>query len=120
MTEKQGQLSNSQASAIAQRANEIIQNNQELSLQDKQLQSSTLSSLLSSLVGRESNIADLTGYYNGQPTLARDQYNTGTELDQAALTGNYQGEPTLDAMQLKINQTNQTINNALSAVELTG
>ena len=120
MTEKQGQLSNSQASAIAQRANEIIQNNQELSLQDKQLQSSTLSSLLSSLVGRESNIADLTGYYNGQPTLARDQYNTGTELSQAALTGNYQGEPTLDAMQLKINQTNQTINNALSAVELTG
>lgn len=94
MTEKQGQLSNEQIQAIAQRANTLIQNDAEMSLQEKQLRSSTLSNLLSSLIGREANLADITGTYQGQPTLA------GRAFDLQAST--------------------QALNNALNTVESLG
>src|SRR5690606_3265438 len=89
MTEKQGQLSNEQIQAIAQRANTLIQNDAEMSLQEKQLRSSTLSNLLSSLIGREVNLANITGTYQGQPTFANQQFQTETALREGELTGIY-------------------------------
>jgi hypothetical protein len=82
MTEKQGQLLNDQIAAIAQRANQLIINDREMSLQEKQLRSNTLNSLLSSLIGREANIADFTGYYGGQPTMASKVFDLQARTSQ--------------------------------------
>jgi hypothetical protein len=111
--EKQGALSNDQISAIATRANQLIQDDRTLTLQEKQLQSDTLQGLLNSLIGRESSIADLTGYYNGVPTFDREQFNTQTGLNEGQLTGIYNGSPTLEAR-------NSAIDNALNSVQTMG
>lgn len=113
MTEKQSQLSDEKAQAIATLASTIQQNNNSLSLQQAQLQSDTLSNLLSQLIGKQVSTAELTGKYNGTNTLARDQYETNTKLSEADLTGKYNGQDTLAA-------TNQKISQALSSVELLG
>ena len=113
LTEKQGKLSNEQIAAIAERANTLIQNDAEMSLQEKQIQSNSLNSLLNSLIGRETNISNLTGYYNGKPTLEREQYNTDKELAEADLTGNYQGQETIASL-------NARISNALNSVSVMG
>ena len=120
MTEKQGQLSNDQISAIAQRANQLIENDQEMSLQEKQLRSNTLNSLLSSLIGREANIADFTGYYGGQPTLANQKFQTEKEFGEADLTGNYQGQPTMASKAFDIQARTSQITNALNEVSTLG
>lgn len=113
MTEKQGSLSNEQAAAIANRANTLIQNDAELSLQEKQLQSTTINNLLSQLIGKQISTAELTGYLNGQNTLDRDKYDTDTKLQEGQLTGKYNGQDTLAATQTKISSI-------LSAVEMAG
>lgn len=113
MTEKQGKLADEKAAAIASLASTIQQNNDSLSLQQAQLQSSTLNSLLSQLIGREVSTAELTGIYNGQNTLARDQFNTNTSLSEGQLTGSYKGQPTLEA-------TSQNLSRVLNSVELMG
>jgi len=120
MTEKQGLLSNEQISAISERANQLVQNDQELTLQEKRLKSNTLSSLLSSLIGRETNIADLTGYYNGQETLDREKYNTDTDLAEGDLTGNYNGQETLASKTFNLQSETSRLNNALNAVSTVG
>jgi len=120
MTEKQGQLSNDQIAAIAQRANQLIKNDQEMSLQEKQLRSNTLNSLLSSLIGREANIADFTGYYGGQPTLANQKFQTEKEFGEAELTGYYRGQPTMASKALDIQTRISQITNALNQVSAFG
>ena len=120
MAEKQGQLSNEQIRAIAERANALIRNDAEMSLQEKQLHSNTLNALLSSLIGRESNLANITGYYRGNPTLARQQYETNTALQEGALTGTYQGQQTLAGKTFDLQASTQALNNALNTVESLG
>ena len=120
MTEKQGQLSNDQIAAIAQRANQLIKNDQEMSLQEKQLRSNTLNSLLASLIGREANIADFTGYYGGQPTLANQKFQTEKEFGEAELTGYYRGQPTMASKALDIQARISQITNALNQVSAFG
>lgn len=120
MTEKQGQLSNDQIAAIAQRANQLIKNDQEMSLQEKQLRSNTLNSLLSSLIGREANIADFTGYYGGQPTLANQKFQTEKEFGEAELTGNYKGQPTMASKAFDLQTRISQITNALNQVSAFG
>jgi len=120
MTEKQGQLSNDQIAAIAQRANQLIENDQEMSLQEKQLRSNTLNSLLSSLIGREANIADFTGYYGGQPTLANQKFQTEKEFGEAELTGNYKGQPTMASKAFDLQTRISQITNALNQVNAFG
>jgi len=120
MTEKQGQLSNDQIAAIAQRANQLIVNDQEMSLQEKQLRSNTLNSLLSSLIGREANIADFTGYYGGQPTLANQKFQTEKEFGEADLTGNYRGQPTMASKVFDLQARTSQITNALNQVSALG
>lgn len=120
MTEKQGQLSNDQIAAIAQRANQLIKNDQEMSLQEKQLRSSTLNSLLASLIGREANIAEFTGYYGGQPTLANQKFQTEKEFGEAELTGYYRGQPTMASKALDIQTRISQITNALNQVNAFG
>jgi hypothetical protein len=113
MTEKQSQLTDEKAQAIATLAGTIQQNNNSLSLQQAQLQSDTLSNLLSQLIGKQVSTAELTGTYNGINTLAKDQYETNTKLSEAELTGKYNGQTTLAAL-------NQKISQALASVELLG
>ena len=120
MTEKQGQLSNEQIQAIAQRANTLIQNDAEMSLQEKQLRSSTLSNLLSSLIGREVNLANITGTYQGQPTFANQQFQTETALKEGELTGIYNGTQTLAGRAFDLQASTQALNNALNTVESLG
>lgn len=120
MTEKQGQLSNDQIAAIAQRANQLIKDDREMSLQEKQLRSNTLNSLLSSLIGREANIADFTGYYGGQPTLANQKFQTEKEFGEAELTGYYRGQPTMASKALDIQARISQITNALNQVNAFG
>jgi hypothetical protein len=120
MTEKQGQLSNEQIQAIAQRANTLIQNDAEMSLQEKQLRSSTLSNLLSSLIGREVNLANITGMYQGQPTFANQQFQTETALREGELTGIYNGTQTLAGRAFDLQASTQALNNALNTVESLG
>ena len=120
MTEKMGALSNDQIAALAQRANTLIQNDAELTLQEKQLQSNTLNALLSSLIGREANLADITGYYNGSSTLNRQKYESDKALQEGELTGNYNGKPTLASKQFDLQASTQRINNALNAVQSLG
>ena len=120
MTEKQGQLSNDQIAAIAQRANALIQNDAEMSLQEKQLRSNTLNSLLSSLIGREVNLANITGTYNGQPTFANQQFQAQQALSEAELTGILNGTQTLAGRAFDLQASTQALNNALNAVESMG
>ena len=120
MTEKQGQLSNDQIAAIAQRANQLIKNDQEMSLQEKQLRSNTLNSLLASLIGREANIAEFTGYYGGQPTLANQKFQTEKEFGEAELTGNYKGQPTMASKAFDLQTRISQITNALNQVNAFG
>lgn len=40
-------------------------------------------------------VGNLTGFFNGQNTLSRDQYNTNTNLAEGQLLGNYKGQRTL-------------------------
>lgn len=120
MTEKQGQLSNDQIAAIAQRANQLIKDDREMSLQEKQLRSNTLNSLLSSLIGREANIAEFTGYYGGQPTLANQKFQTEKEFGEAELTGYYRGQPTMASKALDIQARISQITNALNQVNAFG
>jgi hypothetical protein len=120
MTEKQGQLSNEQIQAIAQRANTLIQNDAEMSLQEKQLRSSTLGNLLSSLIGRETNLANITGTYQGQPTFANQQFQTETALREGELTGTYNGTQTLAGRAFDLQASTQALNNALNTVENLG
>jgi regulator of replication initiation timing len=120
MTEKQGQLSNDQIAAIAQRANQLMMNDQDMSLQEKQLRSNTLNSLLSSLIGREANIAEFTGYYGGQPTLANQKFQTEKEFGEAELTGNYKGQPTMASKAFDLQTRISQITNALNQVNAFG
>jgi len=120
MTEKQGQLSNDQIAAIAQRANALIQNDAEMSLQEKQLRSNTLNNLLSSLIGREVNLANITGFYNGQPTFANQQFQAQQALKEAELTGYLDGTQTLAGRAFDLQASTQALNNALRAVESLG
>ena len=113
MTEKQGKLADEKTAAIAQLASNIQQTNDAQSLQQAQLQSSTLNSLLSQLIGRQIDTAGLTGTLNGQNTLARDQYNTNTKISEGELTGKYNGQNTLAQNQYETNKS-------LSEAELTG
>mgnify|MGYP000940897730 CR=1 FL=1 len=120
MAEKQGQLSNEQIAAIAQRANTLIQNDAEMSLQEKQLRSNTLNNLLSSLIGREVNLANITGTYQGRPTFANQQFQTETALREGELTGIYNGTQTLAGRAFDLQASTQALNNALNAVESLG
>lgn len=120
MTEKQGQLSNDQIAAIAQRANTLIQNDAEMSLQEKQLRSNTLNNLLSSLIGREVNLANITGTYNGQPTFANQQFQAQQALAEAELTGILNGTQTLAGRAFDLQASTQALNNALNIVESLG
>jgi len=120
MTEKQGQLSNEQIAAIAQRANTLIQNDAEMSLQEKQLRSNTLNNLLSSLIGREVNLANITGTYNGQPTFANQQFQAQQALSEAELTGILNGTQTLAGRAFDLQASTQVLNNALNIVESLG
>ena len=120
MAEKQGQLSNDQIAAIAQRANTLIQNDAEMSLQEKQLRSNTLNNLLSSLIGREVNLANITGIYNGQPTFANQQFQAQQALSEAELTGILNGTQTLAGRAFDLQVSTQVLNNALNAVETLG
>lgn len=120
MTEKQGQLFNDQIAAIAQRANELIQNDAEMSLQEKQLRSNTLNNLLSSLIGREVNLANITGIYNGQPTFANQQFQAQQALAEAELTGFLNGTQTLAGRAFDLQASTQALNNALNIVESLG
>lgn len=120
MAEKQGQLSNEQIAAIAQRANTLIQNDAEMSLQEKQLRSNTLNNLLSSLIGREVNLANITGTYNGQPTFANQQFQAQQALAEAELTGYLNGTRTLAGRAFDLQASTQALNNALNIVESLG
>jgi hypothetical protein len=120
MAEKQGQLSNDQIAAIAQRANTLIQNDAEMSLQEKQLRSNTLNSLLSSLIGREVNLANITGTYKGQPTFANQQFQAQQALAEAELTGYLNGTRTLAGRAFDLQASTQALNNALNIVESLG
>lgn len=120
MAEKQGQLSNDQIAAIAQRANTLIQNDAEMSLQEKQLRSNSLNSLLSSLIGREVNLANITGTYNGQPTFANQQFQAQQALSEAELTGILNGTQTLAGRAFDLQASTQALNNALNIVESLG
>jgi hypothetical protein len=57
--------------------------------------------------------AQLTGYLNGNNTLARDQYTTNTGLSEAELTGLYKGANTLG-------QNQYLTDKALNEAKLTG
>jgi hypothetical protein len=57
--------------------------------------------------------AQLTGYLNGNNTLARDQYTTNTGLSEAELTGLYKGQNTLG-------QNQYLTDKALNEAKLTG
>jgi hypothetical protein len=135
MAENQGKLSNEQVSATAARANEIMQQDRTTALQEKQLQSDTLSKLLSSLMGYQVDVSGLTGTYNGQDTLAKGEL-TGTlngqstlaskqleiqkALQEAEITGTYNGQQTLDARKLAADTLNNQITQALQTVESLG
>lgn len=120
MTEKQGQLSNEQIRAIAERANALIRDDAEMSLQEKQLRSNTLNNLLSSLIGREVNLANITGTYNGRPTFANQQFQAQQALAEAELTGYLNGTQTLAGRAFDLQASTQALNNALNAVESLG
>lgn len=108
MTEKQGALSNEQQSAIAELATTLQQNNNELSLQERQNQLDSLNTLLSSLIGREYNVANLTGNYGGSTTLAGQQVANETQQ-----TAN-------DTAQTNANINAQNVSSVLSQIQLTG
>jgi hypothetical protein len=101
MTEKQGLLSNEQVAAISERANQLIQNDQTLTLQEKQMQMNTLNALLSSLIGRESNLANIA-------------------LKEGELLGTYKGQQTLASKAFDLQSATQRLNDALSTVQSLG
>lgn len=53
----------------------------------------------------------LTGSYNGNPTLAAQQFQWGQQVDSANLTGQFNGQKTLAGQQQAWNQQQDTINN---------
>lgn len=120
MTEKQGMLSNDQIAAIASRANEMIKDDRQLTLQEKQLQMDSLSKLLNTLIGRQMDEANLTGYYNGSPTLANQELSNNKSFQEAQLTGKYNGQQTLASQEMDLKAISERMNNTLNAVNVMG
>ncbi len=103
------------ANAAIENARDVVSANQWQRQLDYSRSQSELSNALSE--------AGVTGYYNGSPTLANQQYQSDLALNEAALTGKYNGGSTLYGQSAQdahneslLNQAAQGISNQAAQV----